>query len=52
MPPNRPIFVLKLQALPGVNAIKALRQGLKYLLRRCGLRCVSIEEEEHDLRDV
>lgn len=41
-----PIYVLKLQALPGVDAIKALRQGLKYLLRRCGLKCVSVEQEE------
>jgi hypothetical protein len=31
--------------LPGVNATRALRFALKYLLRTCGLRCVSIEEE-------
>jgi hypothetical protein len=41
------VFVVKLRPLPGVDAIKALRQGLKYLLRRCGLRCISIEQKEN-----
>jgi hypothetical protein len=37
--------VLTLQALPGVDAIKALRQLLKVALRRFGLKCVSITEQ-------
>lgn len=42
------VFVLKLRPQPGVDAIKALRRGLKYLLRQCGLKCISIQEGEHD----
>jgi hypothetical protein len=44
--PARPpstIFVLRLVALPGVDAIRALRWALKGLLRRCGMRCVGAE---------
>jgi hypothetical protein len=43
--PQRSIFVLRLVALPNVDEIKALRFALKSLLRRYGLRCVSIEVE-------
>jgi hypothetical protein len=43
---GRPIFTLRLQPLPGVEPIRALRLGLKDLLRRCGLRCVSIEQAQ------
>jgi hypothetical protein len=43
---GRPIFTLRLQALKGVEPIRALRLALKHLLRRCGLRCVSIEQTE------
>jgi hypothetical protein len=39
------VYVLKLRPLPGVDAIRALRWVLKGLLRRHGLRCVSVEEE-------
>jgi hypothetical protein len=39
------IFVLRLRPEPGVDAIRALRWTLKALLRRHGLRCLSIEEE-------
>jgi hypothetical protein len=39
---RRETFVIALQPLPGVNGIRALRRGLKILLRVCRLRCVSI----------
>jgi hypothetical protein len=43
----RPVFVLKLRPEPHVtDSIKALRFALKSLLRRFGLRCVSIREEQ------
>jgi hypothetical protein len=41
-------FVIKLQPQRGVDVNKALRRGLKFLLRQCGLRCLSIEEVSHD----
>jgi hypothetical protein len=40
------IFVLRLTPLPGVDGIKALRAALKTLLRRHGLRCISIKQDE------
>jgi hypothetical protein len=43
-PEKRSTFVLTLQAAPGVDSIRVLRWALKFLLRRFGLRCVSIEE--------
>jgi hypothetical protein len=42
-PPPR--FVLTLQALPGVDAIEALRWVLKRLLRQHGFRCLSLHEQ-------
>ena len=42
---KRPIFVLRLQPLPRVDAIKALRAALKNLLRQFGLRALSVERE-------
>jgi hypothetical protein len=39
-------FVLRLRAEPGVDAIRALRALLKVALRRHGLRCTSIKQEE------
>jgi hypothetical protein len=44
---GRPIFTLRLQPLPGVDPIRGLRLALKDLLRRYGLRCVSIEQTEN-----
>jgi hypothetical protein len=42
---SRVIYVLKLIALPHVeDPIRALRQALKVLLRRFGLRCISLEQ--------
>jgi hypothetical protein len=43
--PQRTVYLLRLTALPNVDEIKALRWTLKGLLRRCGLRCISIEAE-------
>jgi hypothetical protein len=43
---NGRVFIIKLRPLPNVDAVKALRRGLKYLLRHCGLRCISIEEKD------
>jgi hypothetical protein len=43
---TRPIFVLKLRPEPQVtDPIKALRFALKTLLRRHGLRCLTIYED-------
>jgi len=42
---NRPIFLLRLRPEKTVSSpIRALRRGLKYLLRSCGLRALSIDE--------
>ena len=45
---DRPVFLLRLQPLPGVDAI--LRLALKVLLRRYGLRCISIEGQKESER--
>ena len=41
------LYTLKLRALPGysVPGIQRLRRALKYLLRVCGLQCVTIDAE-------
>jgi hypothetical protein len=44
--PSRPTFLLRLQPLKGVDPIRALRHVLKRLLRDCGMRALSVEEEE------
>jgi hypothetical protein len=41
---DRPKFVLTLEALPRVDAIKALRFVLKRLIRQYGLKCVDLYE--------
>ena len=42
---NRPIFLLRLRPEKTVSSpIRALRRGLKFLLRSCGLRALSIDE--------
>jgi hypothetical protein len=41
---KRPTFRLVLRAEPRVDPVPALKRGLKFLLRRCGLRCISVEE--------
>jgi hypothetical protein len=40
-----PVFLVRLRALPGADGVRALRAALKVLLRRFGLKCVSIETE-------
>jgi hypothetical protein len=45
MNPDRPIFVLRLQPLKGVDSLRALRAVLKWLLRAHGMKCISIERE-------
>ena len=42
---RRPIFVVRLQARPGVDPIRALRAALKALGRRYGLRAVAVSQE-------
>jgi hypothetical protein len=39
------VFVIRLRALPGVDGVRALKAALKTLLRRYGLRCLSVEVE-------
>jgi len=41
---TRPIYCLRLRAQKEVDPIKALRRLLKYALRVCGLRAISVEE--------
>jgi hypothetical protein len=42
----RPIYILRLAPTPGTDGEKALRWLLKVLLRRFGMRCVSVEKEK------
>ena len=44
-PAARPVFVLKLEPLPGIDGHKALREALKRLRRNHGLRCLACIEE-------
>jgi hypothetical protein len=39
------IFLVRLRVLLGVDGIRALRAALKTLLRRYGLKCLSVEIE-------
>jgi hypothetical protein len=41
-------FVLRLKAEPGRDAIHSLRRLLKYALRQCGLRAISVTEEKSE----
>jgi hypothetical protein len=44
-----PVFVIKLRPLPHVvDPIKALRGLLKTALRRFGLQCTEVQEEDHE----
>jgi hypothetical protein len=47
--PPRTVFVIRLEAAPGVDSIKELRALLKVLLRHFGLRCIAAREEWPDL---
>jgi hypothetical protein len=39
------IFLIRLRAKPGIDAIKAIRAFLKTALRRFGLICIEAREE-------
>jgi hypothetical protein len=41
-PAERPVYQLRVRGEPGVDEIRALRALLKSMLRRFGLRCLSI----------
>jgi hypothetical protein len=41
---NRSIFVLRLRPEKGIDPIRALRNVLKELLRRHGMKCTSIDQ--------
>jgi len=43
---TRPIYCLRLRAQKDVDPVKALRRLLKYALRICGLRAISVEQEK------
>jgi hypothetical protein len=47
---DRPIFLLRLQPLKGVEPVRSLRLALKRLLRDYGLRCLSVQAEARDER--
>jgi hypothetical protein len=47
---TRPVFLLRLQPLKGVDAVRSLRLALKRLLRDYGLRCLSVQAEARDER--
>jgi hypothetical protein len=44
------LFKVVLYAMPGTDGVRALRAALKTLLRRFGLRAVSVEEIHEDTR--
>lgn len=41
-------FVLRLRAEPGRDPIHSMRRLLKYALRQCGMRAISVVEERRD----
>lgn len=45
MTPDRPTYVLRLRPAPGSDGVRMLRLALKVLLRRFGLRAISVEQE-------
>jgi hypothetical protein len=46
------IFRLRLRALPNVDGVKMLRTALKVLLRRFGLKALSVEVETTDEKET
>jgi hypothetical protein len=44
---ERPIYVLRIRAEPHAEQVRALRWLLKSMLRQCGWKCLSIDEEKH-----
>jgi hypothetical protein len=50
---KRATYTIVLRALPGVDPVRALRRGLKLLLRVCGLRALAVSERrEQDEREA
>jgi hypothetical protein len=47
----RPDFLLRLRPEPHVDAVRAPRAALKVLLRRFGLRAITVNEVRHDGRN-
>jgi hypothetical protein len=47
---DRPTFVLRLEARPGISEIRALRWLLKVLARQHGFRCLDIREDDKGQR--
>jgi hypothetical protein len=43
----RRVFIVHLQPLDGRDGIRELRWALKFLLRRFGLKAISVEEVNH-----
>jgi hypothetical protein len=43
---NRPVFLLRLQPLKGVDPVRALRALLKLALRKHGMRCLAAEQAQ------
>ena len=48
---DRPVFVLRLRPERQVDGVRALRRGLKALLRYHGLKAISVREERETLTD-
>jgi hypothetical protein len=44
--PPEPVYILRLVPTSGTDGEKALRWMLKVLLRRFGMRCLSVEKEK------
>jgi hypothetical protein len=42
----RTVYLLRLRPEPRVDSVRALRHALKILFRQCGLRCLSVKEEQ------
>jgi hypothetical protein len=47
-PEARPIFIIRLVPIDDRDGIRSLRWALKFVLRRFGLRAISVEEIRHD----
>jgi len=39
---NGPTYMVVLRAEPDIDPVRALRRGLKFLLRACGLRAIDL----------
>ena len=42
----RPIYVIRVQPLPDVDAVRALRAALKVLFRRFGLKAIEVRQAD------